>query len=822
MLAQTLPGGTAIPSTTTGTDAVPCSWDSSASYTVGTTSYTGCFGYTFASDPDAVVARYAANDSTPPARTATDPQFILRKQGSGTSTVSPTLQNANADLVPWVASDSAGNGLLYDASSARNVSENTGTRIFVGGPTEHNTYDSGDGYSSYIHDEMFVTQLATSNQPIPSTWAYQQGIRYVDWNGNWWIAWYQDGTFLHVKIAAPIAPVTPGDATDDMGLSPCVENPYVPGFPYTSLYQFESRGGCLFFGNSSYVSTVHAGDALLVDGQVRIADRETECYYVNHDAIQVAFGIALGANSHCSNTNTDNGPVDNTGHGFAANAWALKAGVSTDWAAISGWDVLGAIFDLPKETFELGARDDHAMRLLQVNACAGRTGCTDGTNLQTCRTALSNASAADCFVSSTIDYRANVSGAGTENWSATLAAPPSVTASWTSASPLSLHEGTSSGNVPVAAFTSNDPSAAASRFTAAIDWGDGTSGPGTVAQTAGGFSVSGSHTYADEGSYQASVNVTDSASDLSGTATDAVVVADAALAASVATFTGTEGQAVSRTVAIFTDANPLATTADFSTGGGSTTIDWGDGTSSAGTVTQTGTGAFSVSGGHTYADEGSYQVSVHVVDDGGSQATVGVSVRIADAALVATAATFTGTEGQAVSPTVATFTDANPRRHDRRLQHGRWLDHDRLGRRHLERGHGDPDGHGSVLGQRRPHVRRRGQLPGLRPRRRRRRKPGDGRGVGADRRRRVDGDRHDDRRARERATLADGRHLHRREPARHDRRFQHGRWLDHDRLGRRHLEHRHRDPDRHGSVLRQRRPHVRRPWPPRGHGDHRR
>jgi PKD repeat protein len=173
------------------------------------------------------------------------------------------------------------------------------------------------------------------------------------------------------------------------------------------------------------------------------------------------------------------------------------------------------------------------------------------------------------------------------------------------------------------------------------------------------FSVSGGHTYADEGTYQVSVHVVDDGGS-QATVGVSVRIADAALVASAATFTGTEGQAVSPTVATFTDANPLATTADFSTGGGSTTIDWGDGTSSAGTVTQTGTGRFSVSGGHTYADEGSYQVSVHVVDDGGSQATVGVSVRIADAGLTATGTTIVGLVNEPLSPTVATFTDANP------------------------------------------------------------------------------------------------------------------------------------------------------------------
>ncbi len=42
---------------------------------------------------------------------------------------------------------------------------------------------------------------------------------------------------------------------------------------------------------------------------------------------------------------------------------------------------------------------------------------------------------------------------------------------------------------------STDP---ASAFTATIDWGDGTTTAGTVTGSNGNYTVSGSHTYADE------------------------------------------------------------------------------------------------------------------------------------------------------------------------------------------------------------------------------------------------------------------------------------------------------------------------------------
>jgi hypothetical protein len=110
-------------------------------------------------------------------------------------------------------------------------------------------------------------------------------------------------------------------------------------------------------------------------------------------------------------------------------------------------------------------------------------------------------------------------------------------------------------------------------------------------------------------------------------ASAAATVSDAALTA-----TGSPAFAslnpVSGTLAAFTDANPGATVSDFTTGGGSTTISWGDGTTgscttlitSPCTVTKTSTGHFAVNGTHTYAVLGPQTITVSIVDDGGSTA----------------------------------------------------------------------------------------------------------------------------------------------------------------------------------------------------------
>jgi hypothetical protein len=177
----------------------------------------------------------------------------------------------------------------------------------------------------------------------------------------------------------------------------------------------------------------------------------------------------------------------------------------------------------------------------------------------------------------------------------------------------------------VATFTdsdASDPADTAASDAATIDWGDGSSTAGTVTSLGGGqYSVSGSHTYADEGTPTVTVSITDP-DDPGGPATAAATatVTDAALTA-----TGSpdfvSNNPVSGTLATFTDANPGATTSDFTSGTGSTTIDWGDGRTSAGTVTMTGPGQFAVSGSHTYTALGPYTITISITDDGGSTAT---------------------------------------------------------------------------------------------------------------------------------------------------------------------------------------------------------
>src|SRR5262249_60985843 len=113
-------------------------------------------------------------------------------------------------------------------------------------------------------------------------------------------------------------------------------------------------------------------------------------------------------------------------------------------------------------------------------------------------------------------------------------------------------------------------------------------------------------------------------------------------AAAPAGFAAAEGTSTGPVdVATFTDANPGEHTADFTA-----TINWGDGTpTSPGTISyDAGSGVYTVQGTHTYAEEGSYPVAVHIIDDGGSTADASLTGTVADAPLTPTGGHVTATE----------------------------------------------------------------------------------------------------------------------------------------------------------------------------------
>jgi hypothetical protein len=212
-------------------------------------------------------------------------------------------------------------------------------------------------------------------------------------------------------------------------------------------------------------------------------------------------------------------------------------------------------------------------------------------------------------------------------------------------------------NVSVATFTDTDTAALASDFTAIVDWGDGTSTTGTISGSNGAFTVAGSHTYAAAGQDVITVTVVDT---LPGTAsTLAFSTATIGLATQVTLVSATERVALASNtvVAHITDSNHADTAGDLIA-----TINWGDGTITAGSIAGSN-GSFSVEGGHTYADEGNFTVTANVVrisDATTSSDNQTVVVNDSDF-LTAHGTTLVAPAGQALTnATVATFSDTDP------------------------------------------------------------------------------------------------------------------------------------------------------------------
>ena len=111
----------------------------------------------------------------------------------------------------------------------------------------------------------------------------------------------------------------------------------------------------------------------------------------------------------------------------------------------------------------------------------------------------------------------------------------------------------------------------------------------------------------------------------------------------------------STVVAAFNDTYVAAPQSGFSA-----TIDWGNGTSSVGTINAVGNGHYTVTGSTLYPENGAYSITVTINDAGGATSTATSQIQVADAPLSSTSVNLSGTEGKAIPNTVmATFNDEN-------------------------------------------------------------------------------------------------------------------------------------------------------------------
>ena len=238
-------------------------------------------------------------------------------------------------------------------------------------------------------------------------------------------------------------------------------------------------------------------------------------------------------------------------------------------------------------------------------------------------------------------------GAGTIGWGAweilTQSTPPTVTppASQTA-------DEASSHSFSLGSF--GDPDGGP--WSVDVNWGDGTPDT-TFTATSPGTLPSESHTYGEEGPYTGTITVTDTLDGQSDSKTFAVNVNDPpasagggfTLEANVGTDTGPQ------TLATFTDPagaepNTNDPTPPNSSGHYTASIDWGDGTKSAGTITPPTpsgpTQEFTVTGDHTYTTQSpvsGFNVITTITHEGvtstaTSTAIVGHAGRVTGAGLI--------------------------------------------------------------------------------------------------------------------------------------------------------------------------------------------
>ena len=206
-----------------------------------------------------------------------------------------------------------------------------------------------------------------------------------------------------------------------------------------------------------------------------------------------------------------------------------------------------------------------------------------------------------------------------------------------------------SGNV--ANFTAPDLSPRPAFYAATILWGDGQSSIGVVGfdASAGVYTVSGGHTYQAVGIYPLEVTLR-AGGIVSASARGIATVEDAPLSVSGVGLVFTAGQGYSGVVAKVVDGDPSATSSDFGV-----TIQWGDGTVSAGTLTPNAAGNFFASGDHTFSTVGTFKVVVSVTDQNGGESSAANEVQVVAAPPTVVIPPSTGANPPATQPKFGEF-----------------------------------------------------------------------------------------------------------------------------------------------------------------------
>jgi hypothetical protein len=214
-------------------------------------------------------------------------------------------------------------------------------------------------------------------------------------------------------------------------------------------------------------------------------------------------------------------------------------------------------------------------------------------------------------------------------------------------------EGSSTGSIQIGKFLDSylgdgDHSA---DFTVTVHWGDGSSVTvPAVYVGANAYTVNGSHTYAEEGTYAATYDVADDGGSLlNGISTATVVVSDPAVGVTGASHSTTYGTPLG-TSALATFTDPGGAEANDGTHY-SATVNWGGSFGSTAGTISFAAGTFTVSAAVPYTNAGSYSPVVTVNHEGASPQSVTDTVSIGPKMLTITASSATVTYGDP-APTI--------------------------------------------------------------------------------------------------------------------------------------------------------------------------
>jgi hypothetical protein len=222
---------------------------------------------------------------------------------------------------------------------------------------------------------------------------------------------------------------------------------------------------------------------------------------------------------------------------------------------------------------------------------------------------------------------------------------------------LTGYEPATFSNVDVATFGDGDPNAP-DGLSATIDWGDGTITHDAAIVSYGydGYAVEGTHTYNEGGTYPITVTVTDAAG--STQTTGEASVEDAPLqVTNQMPVQAAEGKLYKGQLVTFKDTGTgtPAQEGDFTA-----KVDWGDGSTTLGTVVTDGS-IFAVNGSHTYAEAGTFPVKVRIEDVHGSMCIGNLTADVSDVPFAVTGAIITSTAGSSFfNGAVGVVSDDNP------------------------------------------------------------------------------------------------------------------------------------------------------------------